>query len=159
MRNQVESLKKYLRRLGAGEDLEKVRKDFAVEFQDVDATVIMKAEQEMLVEGTPLSEVQKLCDVHAALFHGATREEKIANAEREVNAAMIREERTTKTQKLIEQKGHPLYTFTKENEALAGLLDQIKTAACAGDVTQDLLGSLRDISIHYAKKAICFTLI
>ena len=152
MGNQVESLKKYLRRLGAGEDLEKVRKDFAVEFQDVDATVIMKAEQEMLAEGTPLSEVQKLCDVHAALFHGATREEKIANAEREVNAAMIREERTTKTQKLIEQKGHPLYTFTKENEALAGLLDQIKTAACAGDVTQDLLGSLRDISIHYAKK-------
>lgn len=152
MGNQVESLKKYLRRLGAGEDLEKVRKDFAVEFQDVDATVIMKAEQEMLAEGTPLSEVQKLCDVHAALFHGATREEKIANAEREVNAAMIREERTTKTQKLIEQKGHPLYTFTKENEALAGLLDQIKTAACAEDVTQDLLGSLRDISIHYAKK-------
>ena len=152
MGNQVESLKKYLRRLGAGEDLEKVRKDFAVEFQDVDATVIMKAEQEMLAEGTPLSEVQKLCDVHAALFHGATREEKIANAEREVNAAMIREERTTKTQKLIEQKGHPLYTFTKENEALAGLLDQIKTAACAGDVTQDLLGSLREISIHYAKK-------
>lgn len=135
MGNQVESLKKYLRRLGAGEDLEKVRKDFAVEFQDVDATVIMKAEQEMLAEGTPLSEVQKLCDVHAALFHGATREEKIANAEREVNAAMIREERTTKTQKLIEQKGHPLYTFTKENEALAGLLDQIKTAACAEDVT------------------------
>ena len=53
MGNQVESLKKYLRRLGAGEDLEKVRKDFAVEFQDVDATVIMKAEQEMLAEGTP----------------------------------------------------------------------------------------------------------
>ena len=50
MGNQVESLKKYLRRLGAGEDLEKVRKDFAVEFQDVDATVIMKAEQEMLAE-------------------------------------------------------------------------------------------------------------
>ena len=42
MGNQVESLKKYLRRLGAGEDLEKVRKDFAVEFQDVDATVIIK---------------------------------------------------------------------------------------------------------------------
>ena len=54
MGNQVESLKKYLRRLGAGEDLEKVRKDFAVEFQDVDATVIMKAEQEMLAEGTPV---------------------------------------------------------------------------------------------------------
>lgn len=60
MGNQVESLKKYLKRLGAGEDLEKVRKDFAVEFQDVDATVIMKAEQEMLAEGTPLSDGTKI---------------------------------------------------------------------------------------------------
>lgn len=59
MGNQVESLKTYLRRLGAGEDLEKVRKDFAVEFQDVDATVIMKAEQEMLTEGTPLPRKMK----------------------------------------------------------------------------------------------------
>ena len=63
MGNQVESLKKYLRRLGAGEDLEKVRKDFAVEFQDVDATVIMKAEQEMLTEGTPLSEYQECLSI------------------------------------------------------------------------------------------------
>ena len=113
MGNQVESLKIF-KAFGRWGGFRKVRKDFAVEFQDVDATVIMKAEQEMLAEGTPLSEVQKLCDVHAALFHGATREEKIANAEREVNAAMIREERTTKTQKLIEQKGHPLYTLPRK---------------------------------------------
>lgn len=104
MGNQVESLKKYLRRLGAGEDLEKVRKDFAVEFQDVDATVIMKAEQEMLAEGTPLSEVQKLCDVHAALFHGATREEKIANAERL---------KFGKVQRAIKKYRRPLFQIQK----------------------------------------------
>lgn len=36
----------------------------------------MKAEQELIKEGTPITEVQKLCDVHSALFHGLTKEEK-----------------------------------------------------------------------------------
>lgn len=42
----------------------------------------MQAEQELLQGGTPLETVQKLCDVHAALFRGATSEEKVANAEK-----------------------------------------------------------------------------
>lgn len=37
----------------------------------------MQAEQELLQGGTPLETVQKLCDVHAALFRGATSEEKL----------------------------------------------------------------------------------
>ena len=82
MKDRIETLKGYLKRLGNGEPLEAVRKDFVEVFKDVDPAEIMKAEQEMLAEGTPLSDVQKLCDVHAALFHGKTREEQIANAER-----------------------------------------------------------------------------
>ena len=81
MKDRIETLKGYLKRLGNGEPLEVVRKDFVEVFKDVDPAEIMKAEQEMLAEGTPLLEVQKLCDVHAALFHGKTREEQIENAE------------------------------------------------------------------------------
>lgn len=73
MKDRIETLKGYLKRLGNGEPLETVRKDFVEIFKDVDPAEIMKAEQEMLAEGTPLSDVQKLCDVHAALFHGKTR--------------------------------------------------------------------------------------
>ena len=62
--SRTEQLKTYLRRLSAGESLESVRADFAEEFQDVEASEIMKAEQEMMKEGTPLEEVQKLCDIH-----------------------------------------------------------------------------------------------
>ena len=86
---RTEQLKAYLRRLGEGESLESVRADFAEKFRDVEASEIMQAEQELMREGTPLEEVQKLCDVHSALFHGATREEKIANAEKEVMASEI----------------------------------------------------------------------
>lgn len=70
MKDRIETLKGYLKRLGNGEPLETVRKDFVEVFKDVDPAEIMKAEQEMFAEGTPLSDVQKLCDVHAALFHG-----------------------------------------------------------------------------------------
>ena len=87
MKDRIETLKGYLKRLGNGEPLETVRKDFVEVFKDVDPAEIMKAEQEMFAEGTPLSDVQKLCDVHAALFHGKTREEQIANAERAVHAS------------------------------------------------------------------------
>ena len=54
-----------------------MRKDFVENFSEVEASEIVKAEQELIKEGTPITEVQKLCDVHSALFHGATKEEKI----------------------------------------------------------------------------------
>ncbi len=76
--------------------MESVRADFAKAFSDVEASEIMRAEQELMKEGTPLEEVQKLCDVHSALFHGATREEKIMNAEREVAASLERAAQNSK---------------------------------------------------------------
>lgn len=88
----TELLKGYLKRLGNGEDLESVKKDFVQNFSDVDASEIMKAEQELIKEGTPITEVQKLCDVHSALFHGLTKEEKIANAEKAVEESLKKKE-------------------------------------------------------------------
>ena len=73
-------LKSYIKRLSAGEDLEAVKRDFVENFSEVEAGEIAKAEQALIADGTPVHEVQKLCDVHSALFHGATRAEKIANA-------------------------------------------------------------------------------
>lgn len=89
--SRTEQLKGYLNRLSQGEELEDVRADFIREFREVEAAEIMRAEQELLKEGAPLSEVQRLCDVHSALFHGATREERIANAEKEVELSILRQ--------------------------------------------------------------------
>lgn len=149
-----EQLKAYLRRLGDGEELEKVRKDFVRDFGEVEAAEIMEAEQELLKEGTPLNEVQRLCDVHSALFHGSTTEEKIANAEKEVEASVLRtkaqqvkQDKNAKAAALEEIPGHPLSTFKKENEALSELLAKFKES---GD--ESLLPQIRELSIHYAKK-------
>ena len=111
---RVEQIKTYLERLSAGEELEKVRADFAKEFKAVDPAEIMQAEHELLQGGTPLETVQKLCDVHAALFRGATSEEKVANAEKAV-AASVKEKKLAATAALTGITGHPLQTFTHEN--------------------------------------------
>ena len=129
--SRTEQLKTYLKRLGEGEKLETVRADFVREFSDVEASEIMQAEQELMKEGTPLSEVQRLCDVHSALFHGATTEEKIANAEKEVEASLLRKkaheelakrdsfpkkdytDKNARAAELEAIAGHPLYTLKK----------------------------------------------
>ncbi len=135
-RSRTEQLKVYLKRLGEGETLEVVKSDFVREFQDVDASEIMQAEQELLEEGMPLSEAQKLCDVHSALFHGSTVEEK------EIEASF-----SSRVDQMESIVGHPLYTFTKENEALSELLKQYKETQ-----DQSILTHIREVSIHYAKK-------
>lgn len=148
-RERVSLLKSYLKRLGAGESLESVREDFVENFREVDATEILKAEQTLLAEGTPLSEVQKLCDVHSALFHGRTSEEKSQAAQK---ASVIRNERTAKTNALIHMEGHPLQLFTKENERLTKLIGQARMAMQEGAVEEKLFEEIRELSIHYAKK-------
>ena len=133
--DRAEALRSLLDRLSEGEDLESVRADFVRDFKDVDPAEIMRAEQGLMESGMPLSKVQKLCDVHSALFHGDTREEKIANAERAVQASLKNQagkeeknyiNKSLEADVLIQIPGHPLSTFTKENEALGKYLESTK---------------------------------
>lgn len=158
---KTDQLKAYLRRLRNGEDLESVRADFAKQFSEVDASDIMKAEQELIREGTPLAEVQRLCDVHSALFHGATREERIANAEKAVaeslrrQAEMPKADYTDKNEKarvLEAIPGHPLQTLTLENNALTDLLGNAEGIMNKPDGISEFLDGILEISVHYAKK-------
>lgn len=147
----TEQIKSYLKRLGEGEDLESVRADFVKDFKEVDAAEIMNAEQELLKEGTPLEEVQKLCDVHSALFHGKTREEQIANAEKAV-ATSLREQKLAVAAELVAIPGHPLHTLTLENEALAKVIEKCREAVKSRHVESGMLEEVRQLAIHYAKK-------
>lgn len=156
-------LQSYVKRLSAGESLETVRREFTENFADVDAAEIAKAEQSLITGGTPVSDVQKLCDVHSALFHGATRKERIAQAEKAVSDSAVKGEakglysapvsqeetrvlhavngRKVKAEALIGETGHPLQILSLENEAisaeltrLSGLLDE---GFLQGDAARD----------------------
>ncbi len=179
--DRIALLKGYLNRLNEGEDLAVVREDFVKNFKDVEASEIMRAEQELIREGETIDKVQKLCDVHSALFHGTTRQEKIANAEKEVAASLQREfvakqfhteaeveidnaqrqeqhtiaqarENIDKCGVLVETEGHPLQTFTLENTALAELIAKIRDQFENGEDVSATLAKIREVAVHYAKK-------
>ena len=142
---RIKKLTEYLQRLGAGEELEEVRKDFIKEFSDVQASEIMEAEQELMKQGTLLEEVQRLCDVHAALFHGVTPEEEMKK--RQSFEQKEYGNKSQQAQELEQVEGHPLYTLTKENQALLKLLQQF-----AGSEDENLLSIIGQFAVHYAKK-------
>lgn len=149
LNDRTKQLKGYLKRLANGEDLESVRADFVKNFSDVEASEIMEAEQELMKEGTPITEAQKLCDLHSALFHGATKEEKIANelAHRDSFPKKDYTNKQARAEALAAVKGHPLNTFSKENEALDTLIDEYRASK-----DTSLFEKIREVSIHYAKK-------
>ena len=142
--NRTEQIKGYLKRLGDGESLENVKKDFVKEFNDVNPIEIMEAEQALIAEGTPISEVSKLCDVHSALFHGATKSA----------IADMRKDRESIFNKLAMISGHPLNTFVKENKAIQQVIDDIKENITSGHIDikalKEKIYKLRELSIHYA---------
>lgn len=144
-------LQSYISRLSEGEDLESVRKDFVENFHSVDAAEIAHAEQQLIAEGAKVSDVQRLCDVHSALFRGATREEQIAKAE-----AAVMESIKEKGREAVE-KGHPMQVFKAENVHIEGLVKEAQKAL-SEDIersSEDLLKqveALSAVSIHYARK-------
>ena len=99
---RVEQLKGFLKRLGTGEELGSVREDFASQFKHVEASEIMKAEQGLMREGTPLEEVQQLCDLHSALFHGSTIHEQMDAEHAKVEAVLEAQEKSKSVVALVE---------------------------------------------------------
>lgn len=128
--DRLSLLKSYIERLSKGEDLEAVRSDFVKNFKDVSSKEIVDAEQELIMSGLPLEKVQKLCDIHSALFH----ESNIVD----------------ESQKDLEKiPGHPLNILSIENKKIKFLADEVKNS-------KDKLAKIREllkINSHYGKKA------
>lgn len=150
-KSRKDSIKSYLERLNKGEDLESVRADFKKEYTNVDPKEIMDAEQQLMFEGTPLEEIQQLCDVHSALFHGITASENKAEVAAQVHDA-LNEQAEEDAVKLSKVTGHPIYTFTRENDALQKLIDDVKGSSKNDQQRAKILQDIRKIAIHYAKK-------
>ena len=149
---RVEQLKSFLKRLGTGEELGTVREDFVSQFAHVEASEIMKAEQGLMREGTPLAEVQQLCDLHSALFHGSTIHEQMDAEHAKVEAVLEAQEKSQSVVTLVETVGHPLNRLTEENKALDALIEGTKVKVASKTATVDDVNEIRQVSIHYAKK-------
>ena len=62
-RQQV--IKDLIRQLHEGKTVDEVKGQFERAFKGVSAAEISEAEQTLIMEGLPVEEVQRLCDVHA----------------------------------------------------------------------------------------------
>ncbi|NLZ71422.1 MAG: DUF438 domain-containing protein [Clostridiaceae bacterium] len=158
--NVVEKLKSYISRLSEGEELESVRSDFVDNFHSVEAADIALAEQEIISSGTPVSDVQKLCDLHSALFHGATREEQLIRAEQAVMDSLNQRKDNKQSDQMSAFEfskitGHPINVFMSENLKISEYVEDVKTALkqkASLAVLKIRIANLRSVTIHYDRK-------
>lgn len=154
--DRVALLRDYVGRLVEGEDLETVRADFVQNFSTVEASEIAKAEQELIKSGIPVAEVQRLCDVHSALFHGATSTEQLARVKAAVQASAHQLKKADQQLQPIQDiPGHPVNVFRTENCRIMELVQQAQEALAAGADLPQLQAAaedLRAVAIHYARK-------
>lgn len=136
-------LKQLIHELHGGASVEEVQARFAKLIEGVSATEISEMEQQLMEEGMPVEEVQRLCDVHAAVFKGSIED-------------------IHGTQEATKIPGHPLHTFFQENRALERWIDQRLQPAMRqwmqapegtfqGKMIQ-VLEELKGIERHYSRK-------
>ncbi len=140
-RQQV--LKELITELHQGKSVAEVKSRFAELIEGVSATEISEMEQALIAEGMPVAEIQRLCDVHAAVFKGSIAE--IHNPP-----------------KAETTPGHPLHTFKLENRALEELINnRIKphlNEFQADDSHTELHSLIEDFNLlwdvdkHYSRK-------
>lgn len=135
-------LKDLIMELHHGKSVDEVKAKFEAVFQGVSTAEISEVEQALIDEGMPVEEIQRLCDVHAAVFKGS-----IADIHQPT--------------RLEEAPGHPMHTFKQENRAIEKLINEIKPHL---DVLQKDdrpenrrlveadLHELGEIEKHYARK-------
>jgi DUF438 domain-containing protein len=140
---RVSTLKGIIQRLHAGESPDEVRSTLKDLVSRTDYTEIMAMEQELIAGGMPVSEIQRMCDLHSQV----TRDVLVR-----VTPAPL-------------DPGHPVDTFRRENEALreaigrmrqsmehvAGLDDGSDAKAALLEWRQ-AVNDLEDVDKHYQRK-------
>ena len=139
------ALKELILELHDGKSVDEVKEKFAELIEGVSAMEISEMEAAIIAEGMPIEEVQRLCDVHSAVFKGSIED--------------IHKEDARELEKI---PGHPLNTFLSENRELEKLLkDELKDAIESfkdddGKVQVlkliESLNLLWDIDKHYSRK-------
>lgn len=137
-------LKEIIKELHAGKSVDEVKARFAEAVGDVTVAEISAMEHALMTEeGIPVSEVQRLCSVHTAIFKGSI-------------------EQIHRSSKPEEQPGHPVHTFKLENREIEKLvnfrLDLHMTKFEKNDSEEIIFKLLEDLSLlldldkHYSRK-------
>jgi len=136
-------LKELITELHNGKSVEEVKPRFEKLIEGISPTEISEMEQALIMEGMPVEEIQRLCDVHAAVFKGSIAE-------------------IHGQQKDEDVPGHPVHTFKLENKAIEEFIENdLKNHLnnfLSNDSRENLnllskdLEQLMEIEKHYGRK-------
>lgn len=134
-------IRELLLELHQGKSVDEVKAKFAAAFDGVSATEISEAEQALIEGGMPVEEVQRLCDVHAAVFRDSLQP-------------------PPKPEDDYSDLGHPVAVIKAENRALEAFIEgELKAAleACAQDAAalprlREAISTLEGVNVHYLRK-------
>ena len=138
-KKRQEKLREIILSLHDGATLEDAITEFRKHFDSVTTKEITEMEQSLLKEGITVDQIQKLCDVHAAVFEGSISD--IHGLSDYDNKA-----------------GHPAKVFTDENRRIEQLIDEeIRPYLEQSGKTPILMlriayDRLKEIDKHYARK-------
>lgn len=142
-RERIEQMKRLFLKLHQGVDVESVKGELKEMLGKVPYGEIVQAEQELISEGLPVTEIQKYCDLHSQAVKGNID----LSFEKEI------------------PEGHPVDIMKKENEAIVKeatrlremfigikyLSEEINTKQEVLNILS-ILNNLSDIEKHYSKK-------
>jgi hypothetical protein len=129
---RADRLKAIIDKLAAGATPAAVKKEFHDLIKDADAVEVAELEQSLIEGGLPVSEVQRLCEVHADVFKAGL-------------------ERGEKPQRM---PGHPVHTYLAENAEARKRTRALWLASVAGSlesIRSATLG-LKPIIVHFERK-------
>lgn len=133
-------IKEIIKELHDGKTVDDVKERFDKTFQGVSASEISEAEQALVMEGLPITEIQRLCDVHAAVFKGTIEE-------------IHQSDDPTRI------PGHPAFVMNRENRRLEVIIKELVEPYLSDLTSQDNLHNLKaglkeleKIDLHYSKK-------
>ena len=133
-----EALKEVIKRLHAGETVEELKSEFGHAIAGATAGDIADAERALISEGVSVGEIQRLCDLHVAVFRDTLDEEPPPES----------------------LPGHPVFTFRMENEVTMRLLEAMDDTVIdwqdgdesALEALRNQAKNLKEIEKHYARK-------
>lgn len=134
-----EVIKQVIKELHDGKSVDEVKGKFETAFAGVSGAEISEAEQSLISEGLPVSEVQRLCDVHSAVFKGSIEE-----IHRETDPTKI--------------PGHPANVLMLENREIKKIIEKkinphINSSSKESvEALKEAFDELLKIDIHYSKK-------
>ena len=99
-RKKLETLKEIIRDLHKGMEFSVVKDRFDKLMSEIEPSQIAEMEEQLIREGMPAEEIQRLCDLHVSVFKSALEQKEPVET----------------------LSGHPVHTFMEENTVFAGLI-------------------------------------